>query len=339
MRALQDLADTVATPDSITVNTDPGIVLDKVYALANSFLRMLPNLALALVVFAVFAVVARLIRSSVRRAAHGRRGANVAIVMARLTQIVVLFVGLLVAVGIIFPTVRGAELLQLLGIGSVAIGFAFRDIAQNFLAGLLILMRQPFREGDQIVYKDFEGTVESIETRATHIKTYDGTRVIIPNGEIYTSAVRVNTAFNKRRSEFVVGIGYGDDLVRAKAVLVEAVTGIDGVLAEPPPEALTVGLNDFTVDVAVWWWTKPDRASVVHVSSEVITAIKLALDAHGIDMPYPTQQMLFHDQTEDTDGDRTRQREGWPAGDTPPMPARVLAHRRRSSSPEEERRP
>ncbi len=316
-------AGSTTAADSVVVNTDPGVVISQIEAMVQGFLRMLPNLIIALVVFVLFVGTARLVRGGIRKASSGRRGSNVAQVLGRVSQILILFVGLLIAVGIIFPSVKGAQLLQLLGVGSVAIGFAFRDIAQNFLAGLLILLRQPFRVGDQIVYKDFEGTVENIETRATMLKTYDGVRAIIPNGEIYTNAVKVNTAFEKRRSEYVVGIGYGDDLREAMRIMRETAAGVEGVLPDPAPEALTVELAEASVNVKVRWWTKPGRLDVVTISSEVLTAIKLALDEAGIDMPYPTHQVLFHDQTEATDGDRTRQREGWPKGDAPPQPRTI----------------
>jgi small-conductance mechanosensitive channel len=215
-------------------------------------------------------------------------------------------------------------LLSVLGIGGVAIGFAFRDILQNFLAGLLILMRQPFEIGDQIVFGDYEGTVERIETRATIIKTYDGRKVVIPNGEIYTNSVMVNTAYDARRSQYDIGIGYGDDIREATRVMMEAMGRVEGVLPDPAPDVLTVELAGSSVNLRARWWTKPERAAVVQVGREVITAIKEHLDAAGIDMPYPTQVVLFHDQTEDTDGDRTAQREGWPAGKNPPK-SRTLA--------------
>ncbi len=312
-----------ASADSVVVNADPGIIIAKVSEMIDGFLRMLPNIVLAIVVFVIFVFIAKVVRSGIKKATAGRKGANVALVLARLAGIVILFVGLLIAVGIVFPSVGGAQLIQLLGVGSVAIGFAFRDIAQNFLAGILILLRQPFRSGDQIVYKDFEGTVENIETRATMVKTYDGTRVIIPNGEIYTNAVRVNTAYEKRRSEYVVGIGYGDDIRRAQQIMLETVKGVEGVLESPAPEALTVNLGESTIDVKLRWWTEPARLNVVTISSEVLTSVKLALDDAGIDMAFPTQVVLFHDQTEATDGDRTKQREGWPAGQNPPRPGNV----------------
>lgn len=225
---------------------------------------------------------------------------------------------------IIAPSVNPAKLLTSLGIGGVALGFAFKDILQNLMAGLLILLREPFRIGDQIISGDYEGTVESIETRATMIKTYDGRRVVIPNSQIYTSPVVVNTAFENQRSEYDIGIGYGDDLREAKRVILNAVQEVDGVLSDPAPEVLVVELAGATVNLRARWWTAPDRSSVVHVSDEVIARAKEALDDANIDMPYPTQVVLFHDQTEETDGDRTRQREGWPAGNHPPA-ARTIA--------------
>lgn len=93
----------------------------------------------------------------------------------------------LIASVIIFPSVKPSTVISSLGIGSVAIGFAFKDILQNLLAGILLLINRPYRRGDQIVVKDYEGTVEHIQSRATLIKTYDGRRVIIPNSDVYTS--------------------------------------------------------------------------------------------------------------------------------------------------------
>jgi small conductance mechanosensitive channel len=109
--------------------------------------------------------------------------------------------------------------------GGVVTGFAFKDILQNWLAGLPILLGRPFSIGDQIVVDGFEGTVERIDTRSTDIRTYDGRWVLIPNSEVYTGAVVVNTAFDKRRSENDVGVGYGDRIAEARRILLDAVRG------------------------------------------------------------------------------------------------------------------
>lgn len=281
------------------------------------FAGALPNLVVALVVFGVFALLGRLLRGAVR-AVHERAGRrqNLGLVLGRLAQAGVVLLGLLVGLIVVFPTFTPGDLIGLLGIGSVAVGFAFRDILQNFLAGILILLTEPFRIGDQIVFGPHEGTVEDIHTRATTIRTYDGRRVVIPNAELFTNPVTVNTAFEKRRLEYDVGIGYGDDIAEAKRLMLEAMRGVEGVLAEPAPDALVVALAESSVVIrARWWITPPRRADALELQDRVITAIKQTLYVeHGIDLPYPTRQILVHDQTEETDGDRAHQREGWPAG-------------------------
>jgi small-conductance mechanosensitive channel len=236
-------------------------------------------------------------------------------VLGRLAQGTVILVGLFVALSIVIPTFKAGDLVQLLGISGVAIGFAFRDILQNFLAGILILLTEPFQIDDQIVFKDFEGTVENIETRATTIRTYDGRRIVIPNAELFTNSITVNTAFDNRRLEYDVGIGYGDDIDEAKRLMLEAVHSVEVVLKDPAADVLVMELAESSVNIRVRWWIKPPRrADALDSRDRVLAAIKNKLNANGIDLPFPTRQILFHDQTEETDGNRSRQREGWPAG-------------------------
>jgi len=238
-----------------------------------------------------------------------------------LAQLGIIIGGFLVAITIAFPSVKPADVLSVLGVGGVAIGFAFRDILQNYFAGIILLWREPFKVGDQIETSNgFVGTIQEIETRATIMKTYDGRRVVIPNSNLFTDSVTVNTARDKRRSQYDVGIGYGDDIESARELILDKLTSIEGVQKEPAPEVLVVALADATVNLRMRWWTEPDRASVIKTQDRVLTSVKYLLDDNGIDMPYPTQVLLLHDQTEETDGDRTQQREGWPVpkeGDAP----------------------
>lgn len=291
-------------------------LLEKMQAMLNGFIFLLPNMVLALIVFAIFFFVARAIKKVVRNLTRDRRQArNLGMVLGRLAQGTTILVGLFIALSIIIPSLKASDLVQLLGISGVAIGFAFRDILQNFLAGILILLTEPFQIDDQIVFKEFEGTVESIQTRATTIKTYDGRRIVIPNSELFTNSVTVNTAFDNRRLEYDIGIGYGDDIDTARQLILEAMHETNGVLEAPAPDAIVVELAGSTVNIRARWWVQPPRrADVLDLQDRVLTNIKNKLTANGIDLPFPTQQILFHDQTEATDGDRTHQREGWPAG-------------------------
>ena len=299
--------------------------------MVDGLLDRLPFIVVGLVFFIVFYFAAGLVRKLIRSSTENGNSANVGRVLGRIAQWFTIFVGLLIAVAIIAPSITPAKLLASLGVGGVAIGFAFKDILQNFMAGLLILLREPFSIGDQIASGDYEGTVEAIETRATIINTYDGRRVVIPNSQIYTNPVVVNTAKESRRTQYDVGIGCNDDINRAAEVMLEIMQGVDGVLDDPAPEVLCVALAESSVNLRCRWWTKSDQSSVVHISDAVIRQIKVALDQAAIDMPYPTTVVLFHDQTEENDGVRATQREGWPTdGNDPPTRRIVDALRERN---------
>lgn len=298
------------------MNAEISTAWDKIQSMVNGFIALLPNIVLGLIVFIFFLFVASRIKVVVKRLTRNRRSArNLGLVLGRLAQGLTILIGLFIALSIVIPTFRAGDLIQLLGISGVAIGFAFRDILQNFLAGILILLTEPFQIDDQIVFKGFEGTVENIETRATTIRTYDGRRIVIPNSELFTNSVTVNTAFENRRLEYDVGIGYGDDIDLAKQVMLDTIHSLDEVLRDPAPDALVMELAESTVNIRIRWWIQPPRrADDLHSRDKVISAIKKTLTANGIDLPFPTQQILFHDQTEETDGNRSGQREGWPVG-------------------------
>lgn len=293
---------------------DPAVLIwAKLHSLGDEFFLLLPNI-LGGIVFLLFAYfLGRLLERWVSRLFGRGDRVDLGGLLGSIVFGTVLLVAALVACAIVFPSVQPSNVLSTLGIGSVAIGFAFKDILQNLLAGLLLLINRPYRRGDQIQVKGFEGTVEHIESRATLIKTYDGRRVIIPNSDVYTSPVIVNTAFETKRDSYDVGIGYGDDVEGACRIFEEAVAGCEGVLEDPKPEALPWGLDSSYVTVRIRWWAKSLRAEQTHARSRAILAIWRAANTNGIDLPFPTSTILFHDQTEDADGDRSKQREGWPA--------------------------
>src|SRR5438552_3458524 len=246
----------------------------------DNLLTRLPSLAVAVIVFLIFYFASILLSRVIRRATQDHRR-NLGVVFARLAGAAMILMGLLVAFSIVAPSFQAADLIKVLGIGSVAIGFAFQNILQNFLAGLLLLWAEPFRVGDQIKLDTFEGTVEDIQTRATTIKTYDGRRVVIPNAELFIHSVTVNTAFEIRRWEYELSTTVQDSLTQLKAFLVDTVAKAEGVLSEPAPEALVIDLGDLDAGVVrlrLTWWTKAPRQHEMLASHDrVLTAIREAL--------------------------------------------------------------
>ena len=299
------------------MNFDLSAAVASIQGMGVAFLERLPYLLIAVCVYGLFHIAARTTRRVIRHFSEQRRKhRNVGLVLGRLAEGGLMLLGVLVALVIALPSFQPAQLIQLLGISGVAIGFAFRDILQNFLAGILILLTEPFRIGDQIIVGGFEGTVEEIETRATSIKTYDGRRVVIPNSNLFTESVTVNTAFEQRRLQYDIGIGYGDDIAAAPA----RDPACAARRARHPAGARAGSAGRRTSTTAPSTSARaggsipPRRTDVMVSMDQALHAIKDALTEEGIDLPFPTQQILFHDQTEATDGDRARQREGWPAG-------------------------
>ncbi|WP_295797831.1 mechanosensitive ion channel family protein [uncultured Microbulbifer sp.] len=295
------------------INADLDQAITQVDSWVDGAIRLLPNICVALVILLVFYLIGQLSRHLISKQLTRRDRANLGDVLGSLVKWSLVLVGFLLAATIVMPSLKPGDLVAGLGVGSVAIGFAFKDILQNWLAGLLILLRQPFEVGDQVKVGEFEGTVYRIETRATLIDTFDGQRVVIPNSDIYTNAIVVSTAHSSRRSEYEVGIGYGDNIGDACEIIRAAVTGVDGVLKDPAPEALPWELAASWVTIRARWWTLSKQTDITHTRSKVVHAIKEALDAANIDMPFETQVHLFHNQTDDSDQDPGRRREGWPA--------------------------
>jgi len=200
-----------------------------------------------------------------------------------------LFLGFLVVITILLPSMHPVDIFASLGIGSLAIGFALKDILQNWIAGFLILLRRPFRRGDQIKVGEIESTVQAVETRATLVKTFSGRLVIVPNSEIYTKAVTVHTAYDKRRSEVTVPVGLETRLELVIRTFQSAVREVPDVLPDPPPDVLPWEFKDNNVNVLVRWWTKPQRGYEVRTRAGVMFALKQAAESAGISLPADTK--------------------------------------------------
>ena len=300
-------------PDTFGEIAPAETLTDKMAAWVEGAIAALPNLVVAVVIVGVAWGLGKLAKRLVISTAESNHRHSLGQVLGSFAFGFLLVTGIALALTVLAPSLSIGDLIGSLGIGSVAIGFAFKDILQNWLAGLLILLRQPFTVGDQIVSGEWEGTVEEIETRATLIRTYDNQLVVVPNSDIYTRPVLVKTHFETRRSQYDVGVGYSTDLEKACDIAVRELKACEGVLEDPAPEALPWELAGSGVNIRIRWWTKSDRGSVVKVNAQVIDRLKTAYSDANIDIPYETQVVLFHDQTDERDGKPGTQFEGWPA--------------------------
>lgn len=266
-------------------------------------IERLPYIIVGAFVFLLFWLLGKGVKKIINKVAVQSHSIDdtLASLVSRVVSTLVSIIGFLAACVVIFPSFKPGDIIAGLGITSVAIGFAFKDILQNFFAGILILWRRPFKVGDQIKVKEFEGTVEEINMRSTRLKTYDGERAILPNGDVYTSSILVRTAYPKRRLKFVVGIGYPDSIEEARKVIHGVLDGIEGVLKDPGPWVYVTELAGSSVNLTVFFWVESQQANALKVSDQVVTGIKLALDEARIDMPFPHTVVLLEKQP-DSDG-------------------------------------
>jgi small conductance mechanosensitive channel len=290
--------------------------------MVNGTIASLPNLVLAILIFVGFYILGKRTNSIVRSMTEKRQKARHAgIIMGKLAQSGVITAGILVVLTIVFPSFRPGDLIQLLGIGSVAIGFAFHDIFQNFVAGIILLLAGPFRVGDEISIDQYEGTVEDIQTRATSLRTYDGRRIVIPNSDLFTNSVTVYTAFRTRQIQYDLTIDFNEDIAHAKQVLLEVVNSMSEVLQEPKAEVLVTGLTDAGIVLHISCWTQlRHQAQVLRLQDSILTTIKDMLVAENIQLPTQTQKILVENLRTSQNGvhpENTAQIEAGQATDVP----------------------
>jgi small conductance mechanosensitive channel len=259
---------------------DLSRVTGRIQAMLNGVVASIPNIILALIVLIVFLALGRAAQNFVLRAGRRYRNSfNVGLIIGRLVYWAVGLAGVLAAISVVAPSFQAKDLINMLGIGGLAIGFAFRDIFQNFLAGIILLLTHPFAIGDQISAGGFEGTVEAIETRATTIRTFDGRRVVIPNSTLFAEPLSVNTAFGQRQSEYEVHLKGGQDLERARNRVRDALRNVPEVLSDPAPEVLLSGVADDNVTLLARWWTSPENTEALKVRDRVLFAIHRTLSS------------------------------------------------------------
>lgn len=230
-------------------------------------------------------LLGKVVAFGVRRRYTRLERPSFAAVMSRVSVLLLTVLGLLAAVTVVFPTVQPVDTLGSLGIFSIAIGFAFRDILENLLAGVLLLFRAPFRTGDEVEIEGVRGTVQEINLRETVLRTYEGRRVLVPNSTVYKNEITVQTAFDAVRTEAVVGVAYDTDLRRARQIARDVLRGTEGVADDPPPLALVGELGVSTVDLQLLWWSGPQQREVRAVRDRALGAVVEAFNDAGIEMP------------------------------------------------------
>ncbi len=205
--------------------------------------------------------------------------------------------GILIALSILNATALVGAVLGTAGVLGVALGFAFKETLENYLAGVLMSLRQPFSPRDHVVIDGNEGVVIALTSRATILMTLDGNHLRIPNALVFRSVMLNYTRNPTRRFEFDVGVGVNEDLLLAQRIGTGRLSTIDGVIAKPPPRAYIASLGDSNVQVRFYGWVDQRSHDFLSVKSEAIRSTKLALEEAGMDMPEPIYRVQITERS------------------------------------------
>ncbi len=205
----------------------------------------------------------------------------------RFLQGLVVIFGIILALDLLDATALVGAVAGTAGLAGLAIGFAFKDIVENYLAGTILAMRQPFAKNDQILVDKFEGKVVRLTPRETILMSIQGNHIRIPNAMIFRSTLINYTRNPLRRFEFEYGIGTADDLVAARNVTVRTLAAMEGVLADPPPETHVIAVGDSSVTLRSMAWVDQREAEFLRVRSEAIRLVKTQLEEAGLTLPSP----------------------------------------------------
>lgn len=260
----------------------------------EGFVRLLPNLGLSIVVLLATWIAATVINRIVTgalSAARIRRALRD--LLTTLVGIGVWALGTMIAATVLFPSLEPASILAALGVGGLAVGFAFKDIFENFMAGAMIMLRKPMRIGDFIECEGVNGKVEEITIRDTYVRQTDDQLVMMPNAMLFKNPVYVRTDKDLRRFEIIAGVGYGEDVDKCRDIIQKAVEGLEGIISDKPVQVFAREFGDSSINYTVRWWASSKPIDMHQTRDRVIAAIKRDLDEAGVEIPFPYRTLTF----------------------------------------------
>ncbi len=277
-------------------NIDGAALMEAATAWLNQAAALIPSLALALAVLVAFNMLAKLTRR-LSMNALGRTAANpeAARLIATVAKIAVVMAGVFVALDILHLDKTVTSLLAGVGIMGLALGFAFQDLAANFMAGVLMAFNRPFLRDDVVETNGILGKVEAISLRSTLLKTFAGQRVVIPNKDVFGQPLTNYSQTGERRVDVPVGVAYDADLEHVKRVAHEAASQVQAIDHTKDIGVFVMQFGASSIDLEVRFWIRVPETNLLEVRSDVIIAIKRAFDAEGITIPYPIRSLELLD--------------------------------------------
>ncbi|NOZ49378.1 MAG: mechanosensitive ion channel family protein [Chloroflexi bacterium] len=259
--------------------------------LFQQFLIFLPKLITALVLFTASLYASGWVGRGIRRSAQLRNtDPEIAQLLSRLGQWTVIIMGTLWALQTVNRNVTG--FIAGLGIMGFTVGFALQDVAKNFIAGILLLLQQPFDVGDAIAVTGYSGKVLDVDIRATKLLTFDGLHVLIPNTDVYMNAITNYSRASARRIKLDVGVAYDSDLKQVTQTALEAIATLPGLKTDSEPQVVFHSFADSSINFTLYYWINLSDTGYFTAQDQGVKLIHLAFAAAGIDIPYPIRTVL-----------------------------------------------
>jgi len=267
---------------------------------ANELISSLPLVLLAILAFAVSWMLGGWI--SERRSIFRRIASNsfIANLLGQITHLLFILLGLIIALSLLDLTAILGTLLGAAGIVGLAVGFAVRDTVENYLASILLSLRNPFEVNDLVNIDGNEGNVVRLTTRATILISPDGNHIRIPNSTVFKAVITNFTRNIERRFQFDVGIDTEQNLLEAQALALQTLGSVKGILSEPKPLVTIEELGDSSIKLRIYGWIDQTNFSFLKVRSESIRQIKHAFDQANIIMPEPIYQVRILNESNDS---------------------------------------
>lgn len=279
------------------MKSEINIIWDKLEGWYTSFIVMAPNILVAIVAFIASVFIARGVKYAFEKWIFGKwENTELKSIFGKILKIVVICLGFLFALSLVNLDKTVTSVLAGVGVIGLALGFAFQDIAANFISGIFMASNKPFEIGDSIEVAGVSGIVMEIKLRTTEIRTFAGNDVIVPNQTIFQNAITNYTSSPSRRIDLAVGVSYSDNLQKVKEVTMEVIKNMEGVMSSKDVQIFYTEFGGSSINFDVRFWINHGhKAKFLEYRSNAIEQIKLAYDENGFNIPFPIRTLDLAD--------------------------------------------
>ncbi|WP_353370192.1 mechanosensitive ion channel family protein [Aliiglaciecola sp. NS0011-25] len=277
-----------------TIVEESNVIWDEIQSYWLEFLQGLPSVIFGLAIFIVFYLSSRYISElMLKPLSYMSSSLLIRVVIRRIFQLLIILLGTYIFLRFAGLSEFAVAILSGTGVVGLIIGFAFKDIAENFISSLLLSIQKPFKIGDIIEVDNRIGVVKQVTARATTLLDFDGDHIQIPNSTVYKNVIRNVSANPNSRGNFVIGVGYDSSVVDAQKLAMTVLQITEAVLDDPEPQVLVDNLASSTINLKVYFWINTHQHSLLKVSSLLMRTILSEFEKAGISMPDDAREVIF----------------------------------------------